>query len=157
MNWPLKNGGSRTTAEPLIFTMPFARALALVRKPMPNLVEFVVAGLILVGAGAFGIAFLCKHKYMNSQVVVKALATEGLDRDVDDVFSEALALGARAVLVGRPYLWALAVGGENGVRRMLESMRDELKLAMALSGVGSIREIGPSLVAPAPASAGGGR
>ncbi len=70
---------------------------------------------------------------------------------------KALALGARAVLVGRPYLWALAAGGENGVRRMLESMRDELKLAMALSGVGSIREIGPSLVAPAPGSAGGGR
>jgi 4-hydroxymandelate oxidase len=70
---------------------------------------------------------------------------------------KALALGAKAVLLGRSYLWALAAGGEDGVRRMLESMRDDLKLAMALSGVGSILEIGPSLVAPAPGSTGGGR
>src|SRR5262249_34288830 len=48
----------------------------------------------VVGAGGFGTAFLCKHKYMNSQVVVKTLATDGLDREVDDVFSEAQALGA---------------------------------------------------------------
>lgn len=47
----------------------------------------------------------------------------------------ALALGAHAVLIGRPYLWALAAGGEAGVARALELMRAELINAMALLGV----------------------
>lgn len=47
----------------------------------------------------------------------------------------ALALGARAVLMGRPYLWALAAGGEAGVAHALELMRAELTNAMALLGV----------------------
>jgi 4-hydroxymandelate oxidase len=46
----------------------------------------------------------------------------------------ALALGARAVLVGRPLVWGLAVGGEGGARRVLEILRDELALALALCG-----------------------
>ena len=63
---------------------------------------------------------------------------------------KALALGARAVLVGRPCLWGLAVEGEAGVRRVLEMLRDETALSMALAGVGSVADIGPSLVARAP-------
>jgi serine/threonine protein kinase len=47
----------------------------------------------VVGAGAYGTAFLCKHKYMNSQVIVKALANDGLDREADDIFGEAQTLG----------------------------------------------------------------
>jgi isopentenyl diphosphate isomerase/L-lactate dehydrogenase-like FMN-dependent dehydrogenase len=54
-----------------------------------------------------------------------------------DVF-KALALGARAVLVGRPVLWGLAAGGAAGVQRVLELLRDELELAMVLSGVADI-------------------
>lgn len=46
----------------------------------------------------------------------------------------ALALGARAVLVGRPIVWGLAAGGENGVRHVLELLRDELAQALALLG-----------------------
>ena len=46
----------------------------------------------------------------------------------------ALALGARAVLLGRPILWGLAVGGEEGVRGVLEIVRAELSRAMALAG-----------------------
>jgi isopentenyl diphosphate isomerase/L-lactate dehydrogenase-like FMN-dependent dehydrogenase len=46
----------------------------------------------------------------------------------------ALALGARGVLVGRPLLWGLAVGGEEGARRVLEILRNELELALALCG-----------------------
>jgi 4-hydroxymandelate oxidase len=46
----------------------------------------------------------------------------------------ALALGARAVLVGRPVLWGLAVGGSDGARRVLELLRDELALALGLCG-----------------------
>ena len=46
----------------------------------------------------------------------------------------ALALGARAVLVGRPAVWGLAVAGEEGARRVLELLRDEVELALALCG-----------------------
>ncbi len=46
----------------------------------------------ILGAGGFGVAFLCKHKYMDAQVVVKALALESLGRDADSVFTEAQVL-----------------------------------------------------------------
>jgi isopentenyl diphosphate isomerase/L-lactate dehydrogenase-like FMN-dependent dehydrogenase len=46
----------------------------------------------------------------------------------------ALALGARAVLVGRPALWGLTVGGEAGARHVLELLRDEIELALVLLG-----------------------
>ncbi len=59
---------------------------------------------------------------------------------------KALALGARAVLVGRPVLWGLAAGGEAGARRVLELLRDELELAMALAGRPSLESIDRTLV-----------
>jgi isopentenyl diphosphate isomerase/L-lactate dehydrogenase-like FMN-dependent dehydrogenase len=46
----------------------------------------------------------------------------------------ALALGARAVLVGRPIMWALAAGGAPGVERALEILRVEFEIAMGLLG-----------------------
>jgi isopentenyl diphosphate isomerase/L-lactate dehydrogenase-like FMN-dependent dehydrogenase len=61
----------------------------------------------------------------------------------------ALALGARAVLVGRSILWGLAVDGEAGVRAVLEMLRDELRQAMQLAGTPSTAAIDRSLVAPA--------
>jgi 4-hydroxymandelate oxidase len=66
---------------------------------------------------------------------------------------KALALGAKAVLIGRPYLWGLAVDGEAGVRSVLDVFRRDLALAMALAGVPSVRSIDRSLVAPAPGQA----
>jgi 4-hydroxymandelate oxidase len=53
----------------------------------------------------------------------------------------ALALGARAVLVGRPYLWALAVDGERGVERVLTLLRDDLALSMALAGCATLADV----------------
>jgi 4-hydroxymandelate oxidase len=69
----------------------------------------------------------------------------GIRRGTDVV--KALALGARAVQVGRPILWGLAVGGEAGVRHVLELLRAELDLAMALCGCRTVAEIGRELVA----------
>jgi (S)-2-hydroxy-acid oxidase len=63
----------------------------------------------------------------------------GVRRGIDVVI--ALALGARAVFLGRPILYALAAEGETGVRAALEMMREELLNAMALLGVGSVAEI----------------
>ena len=48
---------------------------------------------------------------------------------------KALALGARAVFVGRPVLWGLACAGRQGVQQILGMLRDELKLAMQLAGI----------------------
>jgi len=61
----------------------------------------------------------------------------------------ALALGAQAVFIGRPYLWGLAVDGERGVRDVYELLRGELELAMALCGRTSVAAIDRSLVAEA--------
>ncbi len=61
---------------------------------------------------------------------------------------KALALGARAALVGRPYLWALAAGGESGVGDWLERIRGEFDAAMALSGLTDTSQISASLLAP---------
>ncbi|XP_034047038.1 hydroxyacid oxidase 1 [Thalassophryne amazonica] len=59
---------------------------------------------------------------------------------------KALALGAKAVFIGRPVLWGLASQGEHGVFEVLELLKEELRLAMALSGCRSLSEINRSLV-----------
>jgi 4-hydroxymandelate oxidase len=64
------------------------------------------------------------------------LVDGGIRRGTDIV--KALALGARAVLVGRPCLWGLAVDGENGVKSVLELLRAELSSAMILCGCPSV-------------------
>ncbi|TMR10881.1 aminotransferase class I/II-fold pyridoxal phosphate-dependent enzyme [Nonomuraea turkmeniaca] len=66
----------------------------------------------------------------------------------------ALALGADAVFLGRPVLHGLAVGGAEGVTGVLNILLSELTDAMTLAGVGTIADIGPELVRPAPAGAG---
>jgi 4-hydroxymandelate oxidase len=69
----------------------------------------------------------------------------GIRRGTDVV--KALALGARAVLVGRPVLWGLAVGGAAGVERVLSGLAGELRLAMALCGAPDLARLTPDLVA----------
>ena len=59
---------------------------------------------------------------------------------------KALALGAKAVLIGRAVFWGLAVEGEVGVARVLEILRDELKIAMGLCGVPTVRDVSRNLV-----------
>ena len=68
----------------------------------------------------------------------------GVRRGLDVV--TALALGARAVFVGRPILYALAVGGEAGVTRALEILRVETERAMILLGAASVDALGPDLL-----------
>jgi L-lactate dehydrogenase (cytochrome) len=58
-----------------------------------------------------------------------------------DVY-RALALGARGVLIGRPWVWALAGGGSAGLTSMLDIWRRELANTMALTGVTRIADIG---------------
>jgi len=68
----------------------------------------------------------------------------GVRRGVDVL--KALALGARAVLVGRPILWGLAVDGQAGVERVLKLLHGELEMAMGLSGRPTLASIDQSLV-----------
>src|SRR3984885_11477416 len=66
-----------------------------------------------------------------------------------DIF-KALALGARAVLIGRPYVYGLAIAGRAGVRDVIENLAADFDLTMGLSGCRSVSEIGPDALVPAP-------
>jgi len=68
----------------------------------------------------------------------------GIRRGTDVL--KALALGAAAVFIGRPYLWGLAAGGEHGVGRVLDLLRAELDLTMALAGCPSVASVTRALV-----------
>lgn len=70
----------------------------------------------------------------------------GVRRGADAI--KAIALGAKAVLVGRPVLWGLAAGGREGVAAALGVLRRELDLAMALCGCPTIASIDRALVEP---------
>ncbi len=76
------------------------------------------------------------------------LVDGGIRRGVDVAI--ALALGADAVLVGRPALWGLAAGGEMGARRVLEVLREELELTLALCGCATPAELTRAHVQRAP-------
>lgn len=75
----------------------------------------------------------------------EVLVDAGIRRGTDVL--RALALGARAVIIGRPYLWGLAVDGEQGVSRVLELLRQEIILAMGLTGRPTVAEIDRTLIA----------
>ena len=77
---------------------------------------------------------------------VEVYVDGGIRRGTDVL--KAMAYGARAVLVGRPILWGLAVGGEAGVKSVLEMLRQEFDLAMALSGCPRLSDVTRDLVRP---------
>lgn len=75
---------------------------------------------------------------------VEVLVDGGVRSGVD-VF-KALALGARGVLIGRPWIWALAGGGAQGLAHLLATFRREFEVTMALAGVTRVSDIGPHLI-----------
>ncbi|MBW4642517.1 MAG: alpha-hydroxy-acid oxidizing protein [Goleter apudmare HA4340-LM2] len=75
---------------------------------------------------------------------VEVLLDGGIRRGIDIL--KALALGAKAVLIGRPVLWGLAIGGKLGVSHVISLLQHELDIAMALSGCATLQDIDPSLV-----------
>jgi isopentenyl diphosphate isomerase/L-lactate dehydrogenase-like FMN-dependent dehydrogenase len=76
---------------------------------------------------------------------VPVLMDSGIRRGADIL--KAIALGATAVLIGRPYAYALAVAGELGVRQVIQNFIGETELQLAISGRSSIEEIDRSLIA----------
>lgn len=75
---------------------------------------------------------------------IPVLVDGGVRRGTDVL--KAVALGASAVLIGRPYCYALSVGGAAGVQRAIEILRVELEMAMQLMGRRSLREIDRSIL-----------
>jgi isopentenyl diphosphate isomerase/L-lactate dehydrogenase-like FMN-dependent dehydrogenase len=78
------------------------------------------------------------------------LVAGGFRRGTDIV--KALSIGAAACLVGRPWLFGLAAGGEAGVTAMLEQLRSEIERTMQLLGVAELTDLGPELVRRRPGS-----
>ena len=75
---------------------------------------------------------------------VPVLMDGGVRRGTDVL--KALCLGAQGVLIGRPFLYALAVGGADAVSRMLKMLREEIEVSMSLLGVRRLSELSPDLV-----------
>ncbi len=72
---------------------------------------------------------------------VEVLVDSGVRRGSDVV--KAMCLGARGVLIGRPYLYGLSCGGQDGVSRVLEILRSEMERTMILMGCRSVSDLGP--------------
>lgn len=75
----------------------------------------------------------------------KILLVDGGVRRGTDIL-KALALGADAIMIGRPYLWGLGSFGQAGVERALEILHAELKIAMEFAGTPSVQNIGPESI-----------
>ncbi|XP_021763873.1 peroxisomal (S)-2-hydroxy-acid oxidase GLO1-like isoform X1 [Chenopodium quinoa] len=108
-------------------------------------VQAGAAGIIVSNHGARQLDFV-PATIMALEEIVKAVERripvflDGGVRRGTDVF-KALALGASGVFIGRPVVFSLAVHGEAGVRKVLQMLRDEFELTMALSGCGTVEEI----------------
>lgn len=114
-----------------------------------------VAGLIVSNHGARNLDTLPSTAEALPGVAEKvggklAVLVDGGIRRGTDVL-KALAMGANAVLIGRPYLYALAVGGDAGVARAIEILRTELMMAMALTGHTAIKQIDRTVLWDKPA------
>jgi 4-hydroxymandelate oxidase len=75
---------------------------------------------------------------------VPVLVDGGIRRGTD--VAKALVLGATAVLVGRPYVWGLAVEGADGVKLVVELLRTELEMAMCLLGAPTLADLTDDLL-----------
>jgi 4-hydroxymandelate oxidase len=75
---------------------------------------------------------------------MSVLVDSGFRRGTDIV--KALGIGARAVCIGRPYLWGLGAFGQPGVERVLEILRNELRAAMQQLGAPTLKDITPAMV-----------
>jgi 4-hydroxymandelate oxidase len=85
------------------------------------------------------IASIEKANSSNSNTLVEVLLDGGIRRGTDIL--KALAMGAKAVMIGRPVLWGLALSGQSGVEAVLNLLKSEFDLAMALSGCGNLATV----------------
>ncbi|KAB1218326.1 Peroxisomal (S)-2-hydroxy-acid oxidase GLO4 [Morella rubra] len=128
-----------------ITNLPILIKGILTREDAIKAAEVGVAGIVVSNHGARQLDY-CPATITVLEEVVHAVGGkipvlfDGGVRRGTDVF-KALALGAQAVLIGRPVIFGLAAKGEHGVRRVLQMLKDELELTMALSGCPSVKDI----------------
>ncbi|XP_059641482.1 peroxisomal (S)-2-hydroxyacid oxidase GLO4-like isoform X1 [Cornus florida] len=128
-----------------ITSLPILIKGVLTREDAIKALEVGVAGIIVSNHGGRQLDFAPASITALEEVIhavggkVPVLFDGGVRRGTD-IF-KALALGAQAVLVGRPVLYGLAAMGEHGVRRVIEMLKDELELTMALSGCPTLKDI----------------
>ena len=134
------------------------------RSPLPVLVKGVLRADDAVACAEHGAkaVIVSNHggRHLDTTVTTAAAIAEiapalegkaevyvdgGVRRGTDIL--KALALGARAVLIGRPAIWGLTVAGSDGVRDVLEHFRTELVRAMQLTGTARLSEATPDLLA----------
>ncbi|KAM7471887.1 hypothetical protein LguiA_010070 [Lonicera macranthoides] len=107
--------------------------------------EIGVAGIVVSNHGARQLDYAPATINALEEVVVAVdgkipVFFDGGLRRGTDIF-KALALGAKAVMIGRPVIYGLAAKGEKGVRQVIEMLKDELELTMALAGCCSLKDI----------------
>ncbi|XP_022955689.1 peroxisomal (S)-2-hydroxy-acid oxidase GLO4-like isoform X3 [Cucurbita moschata] len=128
-----------------ITSLPILIKGILTHEDATKAVEAGVDGIIVSNHGARQLDFAPATISVLEEVVhavkgkIPVLLDGGVRRGTD-VF-KALALGAQAVLIGRPVLFGLAAKGEGGVRTVLEMLKNELEISMALSGCPCIKDI----------------
>ncbi|KAG2728583.1 hypothetical protein I3760_01G212100 [Carya illinoinensis] len=133
-----------------ITNMPILIKGILTRGDAIKAAEIGVAGIVVSNHGARQLDYSPATITVLEEVVhavggkIPVLFDGGVRRGTD-VF-KALALGAQAVLIGRPVVFGLAAKGEHGVKRVIQMLKDELELAMALSGCPSVKDINRSQV-----------
>ncbi|KAH7846176.1 hypothetical protein Vadar_010801 [Vaccinium darrowii] len=115
--------------------------------------EVGVDGIIVSNHGARQLDYSPATITVLEEVVVAVggkipVFIDGGIRRGTDIF-KALALGAKAVMIGRPVLYGLAAKGEQGVRQVMEMLKNELELTMALSGCPTLKDITRSHLAAA--------
>ncbi|MEZ5140107.1 MAG: alpha-hydroxy-acid oxidizing protein [Acidimicrobiales bacterium] len=79
---------------------------------------------------------------------LEVLVDGGIRSGLDVV--KMVSLGAKACLIGRAWAWAVAGGGQAGVEHVLRTIREEMKVAMSLTGAPSIADLGPEVLLSAP-------
>jgi 4-hydroxymandelate oxidase len=133
-----------------ITTMPVLVKGILAPQDATLAVEHGAAGVIVSNHGGRQLDSVPAAVTMLAPIVdavdgrVEILVDGGIRRGTDVL--KALALGARAVMVGRPLLWGLTLDGESGVRSVLQHLRAELDLAMAFAGCAALSDIRRDLV-----------
>ncbi|CAI9286241.1 unnamed protein product [Lactuca saligna] len=128
-----------------ITKLPILIKGVLTREDAIKAMEVGVEGIIVSNHGARQLDYVPATINALEEVVVAVkgripVIFDGGIRRGTDVF-KALALGAQAVMIGRPVIYGLAAKGEYGVRRVIEMLKDELELTMALSGCPTLAHI----------------
>ncbi|GKV09770.1 hypothetical protein SLEP1_g21219 [Rubroshorea leprosula] len=133
-----------------ITKLPILIKGVLTREDAIKSLEVGVDGIVVSNHGARQLDYAPASISVLEEVVhavggkIPVLFDGGIRRGTD-IF-KALALGAQAVLIGRPVVFGLAAKGEYGVRRVVNMLKDELELTMALSGCPRVKDITRNLV-----------